>query len=136
LFGCSVRWQGRHSLARQQHRHGGYLAGERTALSQSGSLGTVSSNWIIAETGERDPWRDNNTGVAAIWFLDGLQIASSASLGTVDLIDWVIQGTSTDDAGRRARASLRPLDSGCLLDSMTERANLGGEYGCVGSENR
>jgi hypothetical protein len=69
-----------------QHRHGGDLAVERTALSQSGSLGTVSSNWIIAETGERDPWRDNNTRVAAIWFLDGPQIASSASLGTVDLI--------------------------------------------------
>ena len=146
------RRQGRHSLARQQHRHGGDLVHERPAgrrrpaasarcrttgrssapatstataratfsgatpapatvaiwllnglqVSQTGGLGTVPSNWIIAETGDFNGdgksdilWRDNNTGAVAIWFMNGLQVSSSAGVGTVGL-DWTIQGLNAD----------------------------------------
>ncbi len=55
---------------------------------QSGSLGTVPTNWQIV--GQRDfngdgkhdlLWRDGTSGTVAIWLLNGLQVAQSGSLG-------------------------------------------------------
>jgi hypothetical protein len=43
-------------------------------VSQTGGLGNVPTNWMIAETGDFDGdgktdllWRDLNTGTTAIW---------------------------------------------------------------------
>ena len=39
-------------------------------------------------------WRDSS-GNAAIWFMNGLQIASTGGLGTIPTT-WTIQGVSAD----------------------------------------
>jgi hypothetical protein len=69
---------------------------------QVGSLGSVPSNWIVAETGDFDGdakrdilWRDTTAGSTEIWFMNGLQVSSSASLGTVPNA-WTIQGQNAD----------------------------------------
>jgi hypothetical protein len=69
---------------------------------QTGSLGAVPSNWIVAETGDFDGdgrtdilWRDTSGGTAAIWFMNGLAVSSSAAVGTVTT-DWTIEGANAD----------------------------------------
>ena len=58
--------------------------------------------WTIAQTGDFNGdgksdilWRNTTTGETAIWFMNGLQIASTASLGTVPTT-WTIQGLNAD----------------------------------------
>jgi FG-GAP-like repeat/FG-GAP repeat len=60
-----------------------------TLIAQTGDFGVVPTNWQIV--GERDfdgdgkadlLWRDN-LGNTAMWFMNGTQIASAASLGTI-----------------------------------------------------
>jgi hypothetical protein len=67
-----------------------------------GSFGLVPANWIIAETGDYNGdgksdilWRDTSTGTVVIWFMNGLQISSSSSLGVVPT-NWTIQGLNAD----------------------------------------
>jgi hypothetical protein len=67
-----------------------------------GTLGVVPTNWIIAETGDYNGdgksdilWRDTSTGTVAIWFMNGLQVSSSSSLGVVPT-SWTIQGLNAD----------------------------------------
>jgi FG-GAP repeat len=62
----------------------------------------VPSNWSIALTGDFNGdgktdilWRDSSTGTVVIWFMNGVQVASTASLGAVGT-DWTIQGTNAD----------------------------------------
>jgi FG-GAP-like repeat len=59
-------------------------------VSQSGSLGTVPSNWQIVGTGDFNGdgkadilWRDTTTGAVAIWMLNGLQVLQSGVFGAV-----------------------------------------------------
>jgi hypothetical protein len=40
-------------------------------------------------------WCDSSTGNVAIWFMNGLQVASTASLASVTS-DWHIQGINAD----------------------------------------
>jgi hypothetical protein len=62
------------------------------------SLGAVPSNWSVYGTGNLDGsisaqgslpgdilWRDNNTGVVAVWFMGGTSVSATASLGVVPL---------------------------------------------------
>jgi hypothetical protein len=69
---------------------------------QAGALGVLGNNWIAAETGDFNGdgksdilWRDTNTGTVAIWFMNGLQVSSAASVGAEGL-DWTIQGLNAD----------------------------------------
>jgi hypothetical protein len=62
----------------------------------------VPTNWIIAATGDFDSdgrsdllWRDTSSGLAALWFLNGVQVVSTAAVGTVGT-DWTIQGVNAD----------------------------------------
>jgi len=61
----------------------------------------VPSNWSIAETGDFNSdgksdilWRDTS-GNVAIWFMNGVQVARSAGVGTVPTV-WSIQGANAD----------------------------------------
>lgn len=40
-------------------------------------------------------WHDNTSGTVAIWFMNGLQVASTAVVATVRS-DWTIQGLNAD----------------------------------------
>jgi hypothetical protein len=62
----------------------------------------VPSNWSVAATGDFDGdgktdilWRDTTSGTVAIWFMNGLQVASSAVVATVTT-DWTVQGLNAD----------------------------------------
>ena len=68
------------------------------AVAQSGALGTVTTNWVIAGTGDFDGdgkadilWRDTNSGTVAIWLMNGTTIKSTIGLGT-PATDWQIVG--------------------------------------------
>jgi len=70
------------------------------ARSQKGSLGTVATNWSVVGTGDFNGdgksdilWTDTS-GDVALWFMNGLQVSSSAEVGTVT--GWTIQGTNAD----------------------------------------
>jgi hypothetical protein len=78
--------------------------GNTVLIMQSGSLGAVPGNWVIAETGDFNAdgfsdilWRDTSSGAAAIWFMggNGLTVLQTASIGTVPT-NWVIQGLNAD----------------------------------------
>jgi hypothetical protein len=69
---------------------------------ESAVLGTVPTNWSIVETGDFDGdgksdilWRDSTTGTVAIWFMNGLQVSSSAGVATVANA-WTIQDSHSD----------------------------------------
>jgi FG-GAP-like repeat len=106
-------------------------------VSQSGALGTVPSNWVIAGTGDFDGdgkhdilWRDSNTGTVAIWFMNGLQISQTGSLGAVPT-NWVIAATGDFNGNRRSDILWRDTSSGAVaiwfLDGLqvTHTAFLG-----------
>jgi hypothetical protein len=71
---------------------------------QLGAVGTLppGGSWSIAETGDFNGdgmtdilWRDNIGSGAGIWFMNGLQVTSTA--GTVPVgFDWTIQGLNSD----------------------------------------
>jgi hypothetical protein len=57
-------------------------------VSSAGGIGSVPSTWSIAGTGDFDGdgktdllWRDT-LGNTAIWFMSGVQVASTASVAT------------------------------------------------------
>jgi hypothetical protein len=59
-------------------------------ISQTGGLGNVPTNWVVAETGDFNGdgkgdilWRDNGSGNTAIWFMNGVQISLTAGLGNI-----------------------------------------------------
>ncbi len=69
-----------------------------TALSGSGSLGYVSSDWVIQGTGDFNGdgradilWRNSTTGEVYIWLMNGTALSGSGSLGYVSS-DWSIAG--------------------------------------------
>jgi hypothetical protein len=69
---------------------------------QSGTLGAVPSPWVIAETGDFNGdgkadilWRNATTGDVAIWFMNGLQVSSSAIVANV-ATTWTIQSANAE----------------------------------------
>jgi hypothetical protein len=78
-----------------------WLMNAAQQVGQSGLVGGLPSNWSIAVTGDFNGdrksdilWRDA-TGNVAVWFMNGLQVSSSAGLGAVGT-DWTIQGLNAD----------------------------------------
>lgn len=72
------------------------------AISASGNLGTVPTNWTVAGTGDFNGdgkgdllWRDGTGGTVAIWFLNGGTVLSSGSVGTASTT-WSIQGLNAN----------------------------------------
>lgn len=61
--------------------------------------GPITNNWALAAVGDFNGdgmidllWRDSNSGTVVIWFLNGVQIQSTASLGAVP-VTWTIAQT-------------------------------------------
>jgi hypothetical protein len=64
----------------------------------------VPGHWLILGAGDFAGggktcsdilWRDNISGAVAIWFMDGLQVASTTGVATVGS-DWMMQALSAD----------------------------------------
>jgi hypothetical protein len=62
------------------------------------SLGNVPSNWVVAGVGDFNGdgstdilWRDNTSGVVAIWFLNGTSIETTAGFGAVPSTYQIVQ---------------------------------------------
>jgi hypothetical protein len=72
----------------------------------AGSLGNVATNWSVVQTGDYNGdgmsdllWRDTTTGPTsgdtAIWFMNGVTVASTASVGNVP-IAWTVQSINAE----------------------------------------
>jgi hypothetical protein len=73
-----------------------------SSVLQAAGIGNSGSDWNVAVTGDYNAdaksdilLRNSTTGAAMIWFMNGVQISSTASLGTVPLV-WTIQGMNAD----------------------------------------
>jgi hypothetical protein len=71
-------------------------------IASFGLIGMIPGYVSIAETGDFNLdgksdilWRDTRTGAAGIWFMSGMQVEQSASLGTMPS-SWTIQGLNAD----------------------------------------
>ncbi|MCC6889869.1 MAG: FG-GAP repeat protein, partial [Hyphomicrobiales bacterium] len=71
------------------------------SVSQSGGVGSATSDWTIAETGDLNGdgksdiiWRHSGGSVAA-WLLNGITVTQSAGIGGATS-DWVIQATNAN----------------------------------------
>jgi hypothetical protein len=71
------------------------------AIKQTASLGTMPSNWIVAETGDFNGdyksdllWRDD-LGNTAMWFMNGTTVASTAPVGNVPTT-WTVQSVNAE----------------------------------------
>jgi hypothetical protein len=89
-------------------------------VSQSGTLGAVPGNWVIAGTGDFNGdgkhdilWRDSSTGTVAIWFLNGLQISETGSIGSAGG-NWVIAATGDYRGSGRSDILWRDNNSGAV----------------------
>jgi hypothetical protein len=67
-------------------------------VTQSGTIGTVSSDWVIdgVTFDGHIIWRNSNTGSVAIWAMNGLTVTHSTNLGAV-VSDWTIVGSGDFD---------------------------------------
>jgi hypothetical protein len=67
-----------------------------------GSLGSVPSPWIVAETGDFNGdgmsdilWWNSNSGQVVLWFLNGASVIGGGSPGGATS-PWLIQGMNAD----------------------------------------
>jgi FG-GAP-like repeat len=78
-----------------------WFLGSGCTVQSTASFGAVPSTWTIAQTGDYDGdgktdilWQDN-TGNVAIWFMNGVTIASTAGLGNVGT-SWSVQALNAE----------------------------------------
>ena len=95
------RRQERHRLARHRRRCCDLADERRGGVCRPAALGNVPTTWSIAQTGDYNGdgksdllWRDTS-GNTAMWFMNGVTISSTATIGTISTV-WSIQGTNVD----------------------------------------
>jgi hypothetical protein len=71
-------------------------------VSSTAGFGQVPNDWQIAETGDFNGdgmsdilWRSSFFGYVAMWFMNGGQVAQSATVGFL-ATNWTIQNTNAE----------------------------------------